>query len=221
MKSLFQTIVDIDMSDDFAVLFAANNLFNGWLIIEKLECSSEVKKKLVKLAAYKYSYESPLLKKKKDAYELKCFICEYLDLPIDDFVMDCLRNKNSDYEKFISWWLKQNADLDFAYLESLKDSFFEQLQLMRSGIDAKIECSSTKETAAAMKYFRKNEIQIKGEAAKLSGQLKSQIETLTSKLERKYEFFYNEVRKEGIDIPESVGWVERRLLKRKQNEVHN
>ena len=215
MKSLFESISELSVEDDFSMHFQIMNISKGWKIISQLKCDELIKKKLVKLVAYRYSYESPLLKRKKDAFELKCAICEYIELNIDDFVMDCIRNKNYDFECYVTWWLKENGDRDFALLVSLDDEYHEQLQMVRNGVSSYFNIELMKDIPAAMSIFKKMEISMKGAAAKRAGELRSQIESLTSQLEKKYQYLHASVKSESVKLADNIPWAERQVLKRR------
>lgn len=216
MKSLFESISEINLSNDFEIQFNVLGLLSGWKIIDKLECDDEVKKKLIKYTAFAYSYESPLLKKHKDRFELKTKICEFVELEIDDFILDCIRNQNPQFVKFITWYLREAKDRDSAIMISLEDSMFALLELARDGIDYKLNITSAKDAERALKIFLKNEVLIKGQAIKQAMDLKNQIEGLQKKLEKNYEYLYNAIKSESVELASNLGWAERQVLKRRQ-----
>lgn len=215
MKSLFESISEINLSNDFEIQFNVLGLLSGWKIIDKLECDDEVKKKLIKYTAFAYSYESPLLKKHKDRFELKTKICEFVELEIDDFILDCIRNQNPQFVKFITWYLREAKDRDSAIMISLEDSMFALLELARDGIDYKLNITSAKDAERALKIFLKNEVLIKGQAIKQAMDLKNQIEGLQKKLEKNYEYLYNSIKSESVELASNLGWAERQVLKRR------
>ncbi len=217
MKSLFSTIESLPIEKDFSVSFAYHNIFNGWQLMDVLKCDELTKKKLVKLVAYRYSYESPLLKKKKDAFELKCEICKYLELEIDDFVMDCIRNNNYDFECYVTWWLKTNGDRDFAILSSLEDELYEQLQMVRTGISSFFNIEAIKDLPSAMSMFKKLEVSMKGSAAKRASELRKEIDYLYTQLEKKYDSLYSSVKSESPTLAENISWAERWVIKNRSN----
>jgi hypothetical protein len=216
MKSLFEGIIQISLEDDFSVHFSYMNLMKGWEIAQKWKCDDMVRKKLIKLVAYRYSYESPLLKRKKDAFELKCAICEYLELDIDDFVMDCIRNKEYDFECYVTWWLKENGDRDFSILASLDDELSEQLQMVREGVKSYFNIATIQDIPAAMAIFKKMEISMKGTAAKRASELRKETESLAQKLEKNYQYLHNSIKSESTSLADNMPWAEWQVLKRRQ-----
>jgi len=218
MKSLFESISELSVSDSFELHFKILGLEKGWTLIDKLECEDEIKNKLIKYVCYAYSYESPLLKKHKDRFELKTKICEFVELNIDDFILDCIRNQNSAFVKYITWYLREAKDRDSAIMISLEDSMFALLELARDGIDYKLNITSAKDAERALKIFLKNEVLIKGQAIKQAMDLKNQIEGLQKKLEKNYEYLYNAIKSESAELASNLGWAERSVLRRKNME---
>lgn len=216
MKSLFESISELNVNDSFELHFKILGLTKGYELIDKLECEEDTKKRLIQYTNYAYSYESPLLKKHKDRFELKTKICEFVELEVNDFVLDCIRNQNAQFVKFITWYLREAKDRDSAIMLSLEDSMFALLELAREGINFNVTASSAKDTERALKIFVKNEVLIKGEAINSAMKLKSQIESLQSKLEKNYEYLYKAIKTESQSLADNIPWPERMVLKRRQ-----
>lgn len=217
MKSLFETLTEISLQDDMSIHFKILNIEKGWELIDKLKCDDQTKNKLVHYVCYAYSFESKLLKKRRDRFECKKAICDFLDLYIDSFVLKCLQNTDSDFGKYVTWWLRENRDRDSAILISLEDALFQLLELSRQGIDFTVTASSAKDTERALKIFAKTEVLIKGDALKKAMEIKQQIESLQSKLEKNYEYLYKTVREESEDLAQNLNWAEKMVL-RKRNQ---
>ena len=218
MKSLFSIINEWSIEDDFSVHFALINLSKGWDIVNNLHTDNKTKNKVVKYVVNAYSPDSPLFRSKKDRLETKVNIAKSVGLSVNDLVLDIINNKEKTVNDFIWWWIKENKDRDFALRIALEESMFQQFRLASEGIEANIECSSMKETAAALKYFQKMEVAIKGDAMKKGMEMKDKLDSLEKKLEQKFQYLRNVVKNEIPEVVDDDGWVEFEVFSRKQNE---
>lgn len=218
MKSLFSIINEWSIEDDFSVHFALINLSKGWDIVNNLHTDNKTKNKVVKYVVNAYSPDSPLFRSKKDRLETKVNIAKSVGLSVNDLVLDIINNKEKTVNDFIWWWIKENKDRDFALRIALEESMFQQFRLASEGIEANIECSSMKETAAALKYFQKMEVAIKGDAMKKGMEMKDKLDSLEKKLEQKFQYLRNVVKNEIPEVVDDDGWAEFEVFSRKQNE---
>lgn len=218
MKSLFSIINEWSIEDDFSVHFALINLSKGWDIVNNLHTDNKTKNKVVKYVVNAYSPDSPLFRSKKDRLETKVNIAKSIGLSVNDLVLDIINNKEKTVNDFIWWWIKENKDRDFALRIALEESMFQQFRLASEGIEANIECSSMKETAAALKYFQKMEVAIKGDAMKKGMEMKDKLDSLEKKLEQKFQYLRNVVKNEIPEVVDDDGWAEFEVFSRKQNE---
>ena len=150
--------------------------------------------------------------------ETKVNIAKSIGLSVNDLVLDIINNKEKTVNDFIWWWIKENKDRDFALRIALEESMFQQFRLASEGIEANIECSSMKETAAALKYFQKMEVAIKGDAMKKGMEMKDKLDSLEKKLEQKFQYLRNVVKNEIPEVVDDDGWAEFEVFSRKQNE---
>lgn len=217
MKTLFESISELNIENDFSIQFQIIGISKGWKLIDKLECEDVTKRNLVKFCAYAYSIESPLLRKKKDRWAVKESILSFLRIDPDTFILNCINNKNSDYCKYITFWLKESQTRDFGLLVSVEESMYQLLELARNGIETiNINEDSVKKTSEALKYFQKTEVTIKADAMKRALEMKNQIESLERQLEKKYDYLMGIVREELPDAIAGLGWAEKQVLKRKE-----
>ncbi len=215
MKSLFDAISTLDVSEDFSIHFQSMNLNKGWKLMEELDCSDMVKNLLVKYVAFCYSYESPLLKKKRERLENKLNVCNYLELEVNDFVLECVQNANTKFNKYISWYLRESQDRDFALLISAEDLYFELLEVSRNGIEKVVIAKDEKTAEKVMKMFGRVEINEKAKAYEQAMKVKASMESQERQLEKNYEYLHKTLKNESNEFANSLGWAERQVLKRK------
>lgn len=213
MKSLYESISALSVSDDFELHFKILNISKGWKLASKLTCDRTTLNKLIRYVAYAYSAESGLLRKRKERHDNKMNIISVLEIDCDSYVMDCIKNLNVDFNRFVTWFLRESEDRDFSFLISLEDAMFSLLELAREGIDRKITITSAKEAERALKIFNKTEVLIKAEATKKAMEIKYQIEALEKQLEKSYEYLRKVVREDSSDIANNLGWAEKMVLK--------
>ncbi len=217
MKSLFDSINELSVENDFSLSFSYLNITKGWEIIDKLECSDEVKNQLVKYVNYCYNSESPLLKKKRERLENKMNVCAFLEIQVNDFVLDCVQNRNVTLNKYITWYLRESQDRDFAMLISAEDLYFNLLQTARLGVDKVVTAKDERQVEKVMKAFEKNEILAQATAYEKAMKVKSSIETQERQLEKNYEYLHKTVKAEGFELPNNnMDWAKRWVLKNKQ-----
>lgn len=216
MKDLFTSLSELNVENDFALQFEILGIGKLWTVARELACEPILRNKLVKYCVYAYSIESPLLRKKKDRWEVKESIVSFLEIDVNDLVLDCMRCKNTQFNKFITEWLRESQSRDFSYLISLEDSMYELFELAREGIDFTCTSESSWDVTKALSVFRKNEILIKSEARKRAMEMKREIDTLEKQLSKDYEYLHGIVRKDSVQIADNLQWAERAVLRYKQ-----
>lgn len=213
MKSLFEAINDISVDDDFSVHFSYLNLSKGWNLIKKIEADQTTRNKLIKYVALCYSYESPLLRKKKERWSNKIAVCDMLQLDMDSYVLGCIENKNDEFNRYISWWLRTSQDREFALVISAEDLMYELLEVARQGIEKKIVATSSKDAERALKIFSKTEVIIKADAFDRAMKVKENIESQLKTLEKNYEYLYKAVKEDSPDISGNMNWAELMVIR--------
>lgn len=213
MKSLFESITELNFEDDFELHFQILNLSKGWKLISKLECDRVTLNKLVRYVAYAYSYDSKLLRKKKDRNENKMNIISVLEIDCDTYVLECVQNKNSDFNRYVSWYLRESADREFAIIISAEDLLFDLLETSRDGVEKVVTAKDEKQAEKVMRSFTKMEVILKAEAYDRAMKIKSSIESQTKSIEKNYDYLKGVVRDEGIEMPDNLNWAEKMVIR--------
>lgn len=219
MKSLFEEFNSWNVDDDFEIKFRILNLGSGWALINQLKTTDRNKNLLVRFTALAYSYDSILLRKKKERHDVKLSICQFLEMELDDYLDDCINNRVKEFQAYITWWLRQSEDRAFAAMATGEDLFYALLETSRDGISKEpLNAKDEKQAEKVMKSFIRNEIIAKAEAYERAMNISQSLESQSSKIEKNYEYLYSTVKKEGINVDSNIGFAERMVLKRKQEK---
>lgn len=216
MKDLYTEVNSWNLADNFELLFKINNVGKGWDIINKVDTHIENKNILVRYTALAYSYNSKLLRAKKDRLQNKINILNFLGVTSpDDFMLDCIKNKNEKFNKYITWWLRENEDRDFAMIISGEDLMFDLLETARDGVEKVVTAKDEKQAERVMKSFTRMEVNMKGDAYDKAMKIKSELIRQTKELEKNYDYLLKVVREDSDELSSNIGFAERNVLKRK------
>lgn len=219
MKSLFESVSELSPENDFSIQYQIFGISKGWKIIDKMVCDDVMKRKLALYVSYAYSYQSPMLRKKKDRWDNKVAICTFINLDLDDFVLECVKNMNPILNRYITWWLRESGERDFAIAISGEDLLFELLQTSREGVEKIVTAKDERQAEKVMKAFTRMETIAKSEAYERAMKMKLSLEQQMHDLEKNYEYLYNTTKDEIDDFNMDLPLRERLVLRHRKKEL--
>jgi hypothetical protein len=201
-KDLFSRIVNADEDEKFQEIFASLNLI-GYEILDKLECNTDTKNRLVKYTALAYSFQSPMLKiHRDDRIKNKIAILRKVGIDTEsDFIKSIINNEDENVRNYISWWLETNSDpLESAYFAT-RDAYSFQLRFATEGFNVTFMGDNAKDMVKAIKSAGK-EADSMAKALFNARKMLEQIESDEKEIQRRYDFLDGIIKKE---VPEFFG----------------
>lgn len=199
-KDLFNRIVNANEDDQFSEIFASLNL-NGYAILDKLECNTDTKNRLVRYTSFAYSFQSPMLKiNRDDRTKSKIAILRKVGIDTDsDFIKAIIKNEEEKFQEYINWWLNVNSDpLEQQYFAGL-ELVTELTKFIMEGINVNFTGDDPKEAAFFIKMVKKD-FDLKAKSYFNLEKVINNLEKTEKELQRRYDFLDGIIKKEAPDF---------------------